>query len=527
MLLLMRKKRRTTAFLAGLAAFYALVFGGRALWTEHVRSVRLETSRDGFYHDQFIEIVLNTRDPVLNARWALNPPRVAVTRGGAVVETIAGIRELPFVPSRGGFSAKWPCPWNAPEGTYELELRDSGIDDADRIRKRSFRILRRKPKPIPNGYAVLTMESVDSFRNMRVKTPSGEVKDWKGMFDWVEYIGADAFWVLGSRTPGFRKGEVWVRENLDMIPALAKEAKRRNLRFGVYLMCYLTLSEEQVGGYEYALEVRDGKPVPTRAISIRERKRLDDVAALLKRFHDIPGVDEVGLDYIRNPLGGYELAEDFFAGMPGVSPPPEWPRLSKDERMAWFARKKIARKDRAFIDAWQWWRAHKVAQIVREIRARLGGDEGKPLWAFTLTWDKGWHHGQDPVMINDAGVDYDALMLYEADREQFDFMVKEWGRYMKRADAQLLVGDAVDWPLHQRDPSGPGEFGRRTLAASEAVYSDGPAAGVFVHDLSRALWGRTGPWGTLPWMEEARKVIKQFKARSAAAGAAGLAAGAR
>lgn len=513
----MKKSRRTRDVLVGLAAFYVFVFGGRALWTDFVRSVRLEPAREGFYHDEFIDIRLYTRDPILLAKWAQNPPRAAVTRNGAVVETIAGIRELPFrSDARGGFIVRWPCPWNAPEGPYELELRGAGVQEPGRIRKRSFRILRRKPRPLPKGYAVLTLETVNSFRNMKVKTPSGAIKDWRGMFDWVEYIGADAFWVLGSRTPGFKKGEVWVQENLDMIPALAKESKRRNIRFGVYVMCYLTLSQEQIDGYEYALEVRDGVPVPTRAISIREKKRVDDIAALLKRFHDIPEVDEVGLDYIRNPLGGYELAEEFFAEMPGVSPPPEWSRLSQEARMAWFARQKIARKDEAFIDAWQWWRAHRVAGIVRQVRARLGGASGKPLWAFTLTWDKGWHHGQDPVMMNDAGIDYDALMLYEADRAQFDFMVKEWGRYVKRGDVHLLVGDVIDWPLHQRDPSGPGEFGRRTLAAAESVYADGLAAGVFVHDLSRALWGRTGPWGAKGWMDEAKRVIKDFKAKASA-----------
>ena len=80
-------------------------------------------------------------------------------------------------------------------------------------------------------------------------------------------------------------------------------------------------------------------------------------------------------------------------------------RLSKDERIVWLARKKIMRRDRGFIDAWQWWRAHRVAGIVRRIKAEIG--DQKKLWAFTLTWDRGWHHGQDAVMMNDAGVDAD------------------------------------------------------------------------------------------------------------------------
>jgi hypothetical protein len=83
-------------------------------------------------------------------------------------------------------------------------------------------------------------------------------------------------------------------------------------------------------------------------------------------------VDWVGLDYIRNAAGGYELVDDFVAEMPGVSVPQEWRRLTRDERMTWLARKKIMRRDMAFVEAWEWWRARRVALIAREIKARLG-----------------------------------------------------------------------------------------------------------------------------------------------------------
>jgi hypothetical protein len=217
----------------------------------------------------------------------------------------------------------------------------------------------------------------------------------------------------------------------------------------------------------------------------------------------------VGLDYIRNALGGVELVDDFVAEMPNLALPAEWNGLSKTERMLWLARKKAMRKDMALIDAWQWWRARRVALIVKEVKARLGN---KPLWAFTLTWDKGWHHGQDPVMMSDAGVDLDALMFYEADKAQYAQMLRDWNAYVRKGDVNLVPGNIFDWNLHQKDASGPAEFGRRLDAALDRVYADGPAQGVFYHDLGRLLWStRLGKWGTKGWAEEARRVSRKVK----------------
>ena len=86
---------------------------------------------------------------------------------------------------------------------------------------------------------------------------------------------------------------------------------------------------------------------------LRDGKRLSDVAAFLKPYADDPNVDWVGLDYIRNALGGYELVDDFVTEMPGVFVPPEWRKLSRDERMTWLARKKIMRRDMEFVEAWE------------------------------------------------------------------------------------------------------------------------------------------------------------------------------
>ncbi|NNN04567.1 MAG: hypothetical protein HKL90_01565, partial [Elusimicrobia bacterium] len=155
----------------------------------------------------------------------------------------------------------------------------------------------------------------------------------------------------------------------------------------------------------------------------------------------------------------------------------------------------------------------RAALIVREIKERLATD--KPLWAFTLTWDKGRQHGQDPVMMNDAGVDVDAAMFYRADRDQFAAMLKDWHAYLRRGDAQIMPGDIFDWGLHQKSPAGPAEFARRLRAARARVYADGPADAVFFHDLDRLLNGRLGRWGTRGWARAARDVADELKSSAA------------
>ena len=513
----MKRIGRGGVFFLAAAGFYAAVVGAW-LWRDHAtRGVRLGTDRPAYLHYDIVELRLQTNDPVLDRQFEKSPPHIVVSRPhGPVLTTIAGIRDVELTRAAAGlWTGRWPVPWNAEPGEYDPAL--VGREDlTDRLKIAPFAIGRRAPKALPaGGLVVATLESVAPLATMRVKAPDGTMKDWRGLLDWAQDLGANAFMVLGGQSPGLQDGQVWVDTNLAILPEVAKECRARGLLFGTYAMYSLTMSKTvKLPGYEYGLEIKNSQPVVTRAISIREPKRLDDVANFLKPFADNPNVDFVGVDYIRNALGGYELVDDFVSEMPGVKVPPEWPKLSRDERMTWLARKKILRKDLDFIDAWQWWRAHRVALVVRELKRRLGN---KPLWAFTLTWDKGWHHGQDSVMMNDAGIDYDALMFYEADKPQYDAMLKDWHAYVKHGDVQLVPGDIFDWGLHQKDPAGPAEFGRRMRRAIDDVYSDGPAKAVFYHDLARLLWGRLGPWGTKGWADETRKISLYVKSKSAPA----------
>ncbi len=517
----MGSKKTAWRAAVGLAALYAAILGARAAWSRYYLAVRLETSKPAYLHYDFVDVALRTRDRALAAAWRQAPPSVVVTRQGRPVRTIGGLIALPlrYDPAQDAFTGRWPCPWNAEAGPYSLALAPSqdGVDLSGRVRAGTFRIGRRRPAPLPPRFAVVTLESADPWRRMRVEAPDGAQKDWRGLLDWAKFVHADALWVMGGQTPGREPGQIWMRDNLDLLPEMARECHKRGLKFGVYVLFDLTRSKRRLPRYEYASDAKDGRPILTRAISLEDNRRVGDVIALLSRLRDIPDVDYLGLDYIRNALGGYELAPRFYAEMPGVYPPPEWGRLTSGERIVYFARKKIMRRDRSFIDSWQWWRSRQVALIVRRIKNALG--DSKPLWAFTLTWALGHQHGQDPVMMNDAGVDADALMLYQADRPQFEEILREFHSYVHEGDAQLIVGDVIDWPLHQRSPDGPRELYRRVMEAARGIYVDGPARGIFFHDLKRALHGSLGPWGTRGWLRQARRAVDDFKKMPAAVAA--------
>ncbi len=105
-------------------------------------------------------------------------------------------------------------------------------------------------------------------------------------------------------------------------------------------------------------------------------------------------------------------------------------------------------------------------------------------------------------MMRDAGIDWDSIMLYEADSKQFNGFIKQWSNYTTRKQINLLVGDVVDWPLHQKtlNPAGPEDFIQRNLKAVEGFHKDGPVRGLFVHDYNRARRGRLGPYSTQEWL---------------------------
>jgi hypothetical protein len=120
-------------------------------------------------------------------------------------------------------------------------------------------------------------------------------------------------------------------------------------------------------------------------------------------------------------------------------------------------------------------------------------------------------------MMRDAGVDVNGIMLYEADEPMFRGLVSHWSKYTRRDQLNLVVGNQVDWYLHQKtlDPSGPESYIDRILRGAANFHTDGkPVRGVFIHDIHRLLvvnGKRKGPYGTFEWMLAAGHAVTETR----------------
>lgn len=500
----------------------ALLLAGAALWNRMPEKapaeILLSPVKSEFFHDQLVEYTLSVKSSGLAKKLEAAPLSMRVERGGKPVTTVGGLTHVPLKhdPSRGIWTAKWPQPWNAPDGTYHVAVSSGWPADAPAVKAAPFKIISRSFDPVPAGFGVLTLEDMNALTN--IPAPDGSRKNALALVEWAQFIGADAVVIQGGESGGYDrklpKDNPWYTRNDEVIRYLGEECHKRGMKFGVYVLSFL------IGGpakfspdYEYGWEYREGKMVhgpdmkTRRGISIMDPRRPGDIVKMLSHWRDMPEVDFVGLDYIRPVFGGFELVDDFVRDMP-VDPPAQWAKMDKIERMMWLGQKRRLRPtlfmkeldNFSFIDRWFWYRAHRSAQVVRAIKEGLGNK--KPLWAFTLSWEKGWQHGQDPVMYRDAGVDMDAIMLYEADTRQFGGFVRQWNEYATQKELNLVVGDVIDWPLHQNtlNPAGPEDFYKRNMKAVREFHRDGPVRGLFIHDFNRARRGRVGPYGMREWL---------------------------
>lgn len=465
------------------------------------------------------------------------PPRITVRHEGKDVETVGGLDRL--APKRqaadGSYVYHWPIPWNAPPGRYEVETtyqlrspevwpwitpeeelerrRRSRDEDGDRPRvdgeavcvaRATFDVTATPPPPLPVGMCAATWEP--GFPSGPVRTPSGRTGDWRAMFDWCEFIGADTLWVRGAVTQAYTGtltlDEPFFKPDLDAIPRLAAEAQRRGLKFGVWAMAYNTLPEtsnRRKPAYRYAKDISrsTGRISDTSFISLLDGRRIEHLAAFFKAMQDNPNVDHIGLDYMRTEPG-YELTDHFARAMP-VALPDDWDALERETRWKYIANR-VERPGYLhhpeFYEAWNWYRAHLGARVVEAVIRR--SQATKPVWIFALSWKHGTQHGQDPLMFTDAGVTMLAQMLYQTDRPLFEVMLKDWPAYIGPDQVNLVCGDQVDDYWHQR--MGPQELYRRMVEAHRSFIRDSHTQGGFWHDISRAaVRGNLGPYPGSEW----------------------------
>ncbi len=170
--------------------------------------------------------------------------------------------------------------------------------------------------------------------------------------------------------------------------------------------------------------------------------------------------------------------------------------------MRWLAtRSRISSEvfHRLIGDMWEWYRARRMALELKSILE--DAKVTKPVWIFTLGWEQGHQHGQDPMMLVDAGASLNGIMLYHCTRSQYEDMMKRWDRYLQTAEGSFIGGEMVDFDAHDRShrPPAPQEAWERQGMAAATFLKKNARAGLFWHDLSRILGGRKGPYTGLEW----------------------------
>ena len=426
---------------------------------------------------------------------AVENVRGVITRGGEAVTTVGKIKELTWREREDGvFVARWPIPWNPPLGKYRAEVvADTASGPVEAAA--DFAIAGRKPKRPAKPLCVVTLESDGKWERLRVASP-GENRDWKALADWAEFMGADAFFSLVGITKAMyapTMEEPWYRYNLEFTPKLADECHGRGLKFGGWLGSFLPYGKTQVPlPYKFSRNLVEGQFFYTLHISLNDEKRFQQVVELARKLQNDPHYDYVGLDYIRTGFGGYELADEFVTDL-ALDVPDDWDARSLEGQMWWLVTK-LRSRDERMIALWQWWRARKVALTVKRIKEEAGIT--KPLFAFTLGWEMGHQHGQDILMLNDAGVDYCMVMLYEATKDEFDYLIKRWPEYLNQGQVNALPGISVDRYLLQNkwnpNVNQPYEMYDRYAAAVNGFYGRGNLEGLFWHDFERGLYSRRG-----------------------------------
>lgn len=498
----------------------------------------LQSNAESYYRYGLVHLTAKLVDPQGRPVVAQEPPIVTVSYEGEPVTTVGNADELRLKYNRQSqqYSSYWPVPWNARPGLYVVEAKipisdpenwpwhtpgeKTSDEDEQRpdiegtswcIARVRFNLVAR-PKPrLPAGICAVTWEP--DFRARGISRPDGSVGDWRAMFDWAEFMGADTFWFRGAVTEAYTgkltMQEPFNKQNIEAIPKLAAEAHRRGIKFGAWAVGYATYpraTNKNKPAYEFAKDISrsTGRISDRDFISLLDERRINHLARFFSQMQQEPNVDYIGLDYWRSDRGGYEMVDKFGAEMPARLAD-DWAQMSQKQRMLYVARRVEGdgwQKYPHFYDCWNWWRAHISSRNLRSLIHKSGVT--KPVWIFVLSWVHGMQHGQDPLMFTDAGAALLAPMLYQVeDRAHFNHAKQAWNEYLRPGQVNLAVGDQVDdyWHQKMRKPAAPEELYRRITEAHEDYEpGDGATAGAFWHDTYRAaVSGRTGPYPGREW----------------------------
>jgi len=478
-------------------------------------------SKREIYHHEILSVYLYGASALEQERLNMRVYRNGQIRLSADIEL-----HIPFLIDDEGdqerLKAVYLPGWNEEEGKHEIHVY-YGEKRIDVDGENGFLLKRREVQPLGKFLTVVDLEMNDSIRKRRYVDPDGQETDYRAILKWAQFMEVDAIWVLSGETTSFSPqrnsvGPVnfgladfspqdqssldtgpldtgpWDTGPLENLRLLKEIAGEYGIQVGAYIMCFYVpgkhgIPEMYTAGIGYNSET--DSLYRSHHISLISEKRIQDIIDLARMFQKDQKIDYIGFDFIRTGRAdGYELGP-LVVKDTNIITPVSWNSLSEREKIKWFARKVEVERDPVIIEKWQWWRAHRVAQIVQRVidEARIT----KPVWVYTLGWNHGKEHGQDPVMFFDAGVSIDAVMLYEANRQQFERLLKQWNSYIRNEQGNIIIGNCIDYRLLDSETlTPPEELGRRNVEGYSRIIRNGWPTGLFLHDISRAFWGRRG-----------------------------------
>ena len=434
---------------------------------------------------------------------------VAVTKDGLAMPCYKGPTNLAFVEDKDGATAYWFYGWNTPTGTYEATLYSEGKP----VMKRTFETIARTPVKFKRSMSFITLEANTPMVQRKAFGPDGVPTGFtNALAEWMDYGNVDGFINLSGQTTGWSKAtpenpwEEYPPKNLETI---GKMLRKKGKIIGGYIMCFYTPSKGwKKGGYQSAMGLGGFGLTESQFVSFRDEKRFRDIAKLAADFEARPYVDMIGFDFIRfGENVGLELCEEFVRDM-NIVRPANWEAMNAEVRAAWLGRE--MRHSGNLKDRWKLWQAHKTADFI--YRVRLEAKITKPIWVFTLGWNHGMEHQQDPGMFQDAGALMEAVMLYEIDSPRFESMATCWREYLASEKVNFLPGNQIDAVLHRNSIQGFNAVEEYIYRLkSGADFAAEHSVGMFVHDSLRAFWGRRGEYSYYEWLNAGMEGISYLR----------------
>ena len=466
------------------------------LLKDSIPSIKIVINKKEIYHYEIQNIYIYDF-----GKLKANNFHIKVYRNGVLSPSIGIIKDIPFLYLKDSkvLRAVYFPNWNAPDGKYEVRVF-YGNTELKTTEPLTFTIKRREIKEIKNGFSVVDLEMNKSVYSRTIRGISGDIKGPEGILEWAGFLNADALWILSGETTSFperkylKNMNYWDEGPIKNLKTLEKYSQKYNVKIGAYVISFFVPGKNGVPqryksgiGYDSAQDYL----YKSRHISLSSENRIRDIINLVRNFQNDPHISYIGFDFIRTGRAdGYELVDEFIEES-NVPVNKNWGSMKYRDRIKWLAKKIEIENDPIIIEKWRWWRAHKVALIIKRIikEANLK----KTIWVYTLGWEHGREHGQDPVMFFDAGVDIDAVMLYEASNSQYGKMMIQWQDYMSSKQGNIIIGNCVDYKLLDSDKlSPPQELYRRNIIGSTELFQDGLTKGIFLHDIYRLFWGRKG-----------------------------------